>query len=156
MANPRWEDDLDKDATPGKAEDGTQQPKGWRERFPGWETYQGRPNDPRFQAKVDPHVDSRYDTHLNAGSVVPRRPGALVIVMLVTVGVVLFTLFIFLMYYHFQRPSPRIPGQPSSELSAPPIARPGDDLADKVLVLRKHHHSHLVSADYAAEQRRSQ
>ncbi|HEX6880437.1 MAG TPA: hypothetical protein VF135_08745 [Terriglobales bacterium] len=156
MANPRWEDDLENDATPDKAEGGTQQPKGWRERFPGWETYQGRPNDPRFQATVDPHVDSRYDTHLSAGAVVPRRPGPLVIVLLVTVGVVLFTLLIFLMFYHFQRPSPRIPGQSNSLLYAPPVARPADSLADQVLALRKRHHSHLVSADYVTAQRSRQ
>ena len=138
MANPRPEDER-----PG---DDKQSGKNWRDRFPGWETYQGRPNDPRFASKIDPNQDLRFDTNLNPSAVVPRRPGAVIVVLGVTLGIVLLVLLGFLMFRHFQTPSPRTP-QPSQagRLIAPPTARMEDSIADNALPLRKEHHVHRIA-----------
>ena len=138
MANPRPEDEL----RPG---DDKQAGRNWRDRFPGWETYEGRPNDPRFASKIDPNQDLRFDTNLNPSAVVPRRPGLVVVVLGVTLGVLLMVLLGFLMFRHFQTPSPRAP-QPaqSGRLIAPPTARMQDSIADNAFPLRKEHHVHRI------------
>ena len=139
MANPRPDDDLRPDA---------QDPadKTWRERFPGWETYERRPNDPRFASRIDPKRDLRFDTNLNPAAVV-RRPGTVVWVLGITLGIVMFVLLAFWMYRHFQTPSPRSPqAVPSGMVVAPAPARIPDSVADNALPLRKEHHIHEVAS----------
>jgi hypothetical protein len=138
MANPRPEDE--------HRPEGEKRDENWRDRFPGWETYHGKPNDPRFKSKIDPNQDLRFDTNLNPSAVVPRRPGAVVIVLAVTLGIVLLVLLSFLMFRHFQTPSPRTPQTaPSGRLIAPPTVRMEDSIADNALPLRKEHHVHRVA-----------
>jgi hypothetical protein len=139
MANPRPEDEL----RPGA--DKQQPGKNWRDRFPGWETYERKPNDPRFASKIDPNQDLRFNTNLNPSSVVRRRLGPVVVVLGVTLGILLLVLLGFLMFRHFQTPSPRTP-QPSQSgrLIAPPTARMEDSIADNALPLRKEHHVHRM------------
>ena len=139
MANPRPEDEL----RPGAEK---QPDKNWRDRYPGWETYEGKPNDPRFKSKIDPNQDLRFDTNLNPSAVVPRRPGAVVVVLAVTLGIVLLVLLGFLMFRHFQTPSPRAPqASQSGRLIGPPTVRMEDSIADNALPLRKEHHVHRNS-----------
>ena len=139
MANPRPEDEL--------RPDGDRQPdKNWRDRFPGWETYEGKPNDPRFKSKIDPNQDLRFDTNLNPGAVVPRRPGAVVVMLAVALGVLLLVLLGFLMFRHFQTPSPRAPQTTQTgRLIAPATVRMEDSIADNTFPLRKEHHVHRIS-----------
>jgi hypothetical protein len=120
MTNPRREGEFESDpprrpAGPGEPEERTDtapqsgaQPA-WRERFPGWETYEGRPHDPRFEDGEDPTRDPRYDTNLNPSAVVPRRLGLVVWILGITVGILLLVLIGLLFFYRFQQPSPRSP-----------------------------------------------
>ncbi len=115
MAKPRREgnrkeDSLHHPASPGEPNErvGLGR-KGWQEQFPGWETYEGRAHDPRFGTRKDPHEDPRWYTKLNPSSAVPKHPGVLVWALLFFFGIVLLVLFGLLMYYHFQRASPRSP-----------------------------------------------
>jgi hypothetical protein len=101
-------------AGPGEPEERTdtgaiKRGKSWRSRFPGWETYEGQPNDPRFEHGKDPQHDPLYDTRLNPSMVVPRRLGAAVWVLGATIGILLLVLLGWLFFYHFQQPSPRSP-----------------------------------------------
>jgi hypothetical protein len=73
------------------------------------ETFEGRPNDPRFDNSVDPFRDPRFDTHLNAAAVPPKNLGGGLRVVAIVLGLVLFALVIALMYWKFQTPSPRSP-----------------------------------------------
>ncbi len=83
--------------------------KTWKSRFPGWETYEGRARDTRFEHGEDPTHDFRYDTNLNPSSVVPRHLGAVVYVLAVVLGFMLLVFIGLLMFYHFATPSPRSP-----------------------------------------------
>jgi hypothetical protein len=80
------------------------------------ETFEGRPNDPRFEKGLDPFNDPRYDTHLKAGAVPPKNLGGGLRVLAIVIGLVLFALVIALMYWKFQTPSPRSPDGPQSQL----------------------------------------
>ncbi len=114
----------------------------WRERYPGWETFEGRPNDPRFESSRDPAEDPRYDTHLNPGAVITTRAGAVTWVLFIALGVVAMVLIGLVMYYHFQTPSPRSPEHPRTELIQParhPIKPITVALSDSVLPLRSVH-----------------
>lgn len=92
--------------------------KSWRERYPGWETYDGKANDPRLDSG-DPNKDPRYDTHLHSESTLPRG-GAAMWMWVVVLGIVLMTLLAIAMFRHFQQPSPRSPDQGNrSSVSVP-------------------------------------
>ena len=80
------------------------------------ETFEGRPNDPRFENNLDPQRDPRFDTHLNAGMVPPKNLGGGLRVVALVIGLVLFALVIVLMYWRFQTPSPRSPEGPQSRV----------------------------------------
>lgn len=74
-------------------------------------------------------------------------------------GVILLVLVAFLMFRHFQTPSPRAPQTPQTgQLIGPPTVRMEDGIADNALPLRKKHHVHQVSelGAIAAEQSRAQ
>src|SRR5690349_8981905 len=103
MANPR-RDDRDRDPKAG----GNNAAKGgsWRDRFPGWETFQGRVHDPRAERNIDPTKDVRYDTNLKPSSIVHKQ-GLVFWVLLATIGIVLLVLAGYAMYYKFQVPSRR-------------------------------------------------
>lgn len=94
-------------------------PQNWREKYPGWETFEGKPNDPRFESTTDPYKDHRFDTHLNPAAVPPQRPGATFWVLAIFLGLVVGALVIAAMYFHFQRPSPRAPEAPRGQLQQP-------------------------------------
>ena len=83
--------------------------RSWRDRYPGWETYEGKANDPRLDS-TDPNTDPRYDTHLHSNSTLPRGSAAMWL-WLVVLGIVLMTLFAVAMFRHFQQPAPRSPDQ---------------------------------------------
>lgn len=83
--------------------------KAWKSRFPGWETYEGRAREARFEHGEDPTHDFRYDTNLNPSSVVPRHLGAVVYVLGAVLGFLLLVFVGLLMFYHFMTPSPRSP-----------------------------------------------
>lgn len=128
-------DPLVRPASPGESQERVNadlEEKSWREKYPGWETYEGRANDPRFQTMQSPTSDLRYDTNLNPEAVIPREIGPLVIVLGAFLGVVLFGLFIYFMYWHFQRPSPRSPGGQQSSIQEP-IRRIDAALAESLL-----------------------
>jgi hypothetical protein len=125
MANRRREGDREEDpllrsAKPGEppepAHPRDTNAKSWRERYPGWETFEGRPNDPRFATRQNPYQDPRWYTNLNPSFAVPRRPGPLLWILGVALGVLLLLLLVLLMNYHFQRPSPRSPENPRGAL----------------------------------------
>jgi len=117
--------------------------KTWRERFPGWEAIEGRPSVLNSDAEKK---DFRYDTNLNPHVVVPRRPGVLVMILGVTVGILLLLLLSFLMYRNFQRPSPRSPqNSQSGRVIGPASVRMQDAIADNALPLRKQNHVHELS-----------
>lgn len=73
------------------------------------ETFEGRPNDPRFEKGLDPFRDPRYDTQLNAAAVPPKHLGGPLPILAIVLSLVLFALVIALMYWKFQTPSPRSP-----------------------------------------------
>jgi hypothetical protein len=138
MANPRPDDDP-------RPENSQEAEKNWRERFPGWETFDGRPNDPRYGSRIDPNQDIRFSTNLNPSSVVARRPGLVVYALGAFLGLLLLVLLGFLMYRHFQTPAPRSPQpQQTGQLLAPPTARMEDGVADAALPLRREHHVHQL------------
>jgi hypothetical protein len=149
MANPKPEDGLPTPPEGRNSEEASQNSAKWRDRFPGWETFEGKLNDPRFQTNIDPRTDPRYDTHLNPSAVVPRKPGLVIYALGIALGILLLVLLSFLMYRHFQQPSPRSPQAPqSSHLIAPRPARMQESIADEAFPLRKEHHVHLDAADY--------
>jgi hypothetical protein len=123
MANLKPEGDLPRKTDPEKQPGSPSNPpeKSWRDRFPGWETYEGRPNDPRFMTNTDPNKDARYDTNLNPSAVVPRRPGVVALVLGITLGILLLVLLSFLMYHHFRQPSPRSPEKSQSSSLMLPV-----------------------------------
>lgn len=142
-------DPLVRPASPGESQERVNadlEQKSWREKYPGWETYEGRPNDPRFQTTESPNSDLRYDTNLNPEASIPRQIGPLVVVLGAFLGVVLFALLIYFMYWHFQRPSPRSPGVRQSSIEQP--VRPSEAaLADNPLRWPRsevEHPSHVV------------
>lgn len=90
--------------------------KSWKSRFPGWETYEGRPHDPRFAHGADPTHDFRYDTNLNPSAVIPRRLGLVVYVLGAVLGFLLLAAAGALLFYHFMEPSPRSPATPEGKL----------------------------------------
>jgi hypothetical protein len=92
------------------------------------ETFEGRPNDPRFEKGLDPFRDPRFNTNLNAGAVPPKNLGGGLRVLAIVVGLVLFALVIVLMYWEFQKPAPRSPGEPQS-LMSPIVITDGEYLA---------------------------
>jgi hypothetical protein len=139
MANPISDDDRRPDKQ-GEPE------KNWRERFPGWETFEGKPNDPRFASNIDPKKNPRFDTHLNPSATLPRRLGIVPVVLGVAAGILLLVLLSFLMYRHLQQPSPRSPQSlQTGRLIAPPTVRMADSIADNALPLRKEHHVHEIA-----------
>lgn len=86
--------------------------KNWKSRFPGWETYEGHPREPRFEHGEDPSHDFRYDTNLNPSAVVPRKIGLVVYVLGAVLGFLMLTGVGLLLFYHFMQPAPRSPQQP--------------------------------------------
>lgn len=105
-------------AGPGEAEERTDVgavgsgDKTWKSRFPGWETYEGRPREARFEHGEDPSHDFRYDTNLNPSAVVPRRIGLVVYVLGAVLGLLMLTGIGLLLFYHFMQPARRAPQQP--------------------------------------------
>jgi hypothetical protein len=105
-------------AGPGEADERTDTGVGgsgsrnWKSRFPGWETYEGRPHDPRFEHGEDPEHDIRYNTNLNPSAVVPRRVGLVVYVLGAVLGLLMLTGIGLLLFYHFMQPARRSPQQP--------------------------------------------
>ncbi len=118
MTIPKREDEFESSAPrpgePGKRTDAADHlgRKSWKSRFPGWETYEGRPHDPRFEHGADPSHDFRYDTNLNPSAVVPRRLGLLVYVLGAVLGFLLLVGVGLLLFYNFMQPSPRSPQAP--------------------------------------------
>lgn len=96
--------------------------KGWKSRFPGWETYEGRPNDPRFEHGADPTRDPRYDTNLNPSAVVPRRLGLIVYVLGAVLGFLLLVGVGLLLFYQFMEPARRSPATPEGALRSTSVA----------------------------------
>jgi hypothetical protein len=88
------------------------------------ETFEGRPNDPRFEKGLDPFRDPRFDTNLNAAAVPPKNLGGGLRVLAIVLGLVLFALVIVLMYWRFQTPAPRSPEGPQSRV-APIVIKQG-------------------------------
>ncbi len=86
--------------------------KNWKSRFPGWETYEGRPREARFERGEDPTNDFRYDTNLNPAMVVPRRIGLVVYVLGAVLGFLMLTGIGLLLFYNFMQPAPRSPQPP--------------------------------------------
>ena len=86
--------------------------KNWKSRFPGWETYEGRPREARFEHGEDPTYDFRYDTNLNPSFVVPRHIGLVVYVIGAVLGFLLLAGTGLLMFYHFMQPARRSPDGP--------------------------------------------
>lgn len=86
--------------------------KSWKSRFPGWETYEGRPREARFEHGEDPTHDFRYDTNLNPSAVVPRHIGLVVYVLGAVLGFLLLVGVGLLLFYRFMEPSPRSPQGP--------------------------------------------
>jgi hypothetical protein len=126
-------------ASPGEpADSAAASQEDWREKYPGWETFEGKPHDPRFMSSTDPNSDPRYNTDLHEGSVLPRRPGLAMWVWLLVGGIIAFTLISFAMYIHFQKPAPRNPNQ--GEIRQMEPVRPVRAVADAVLPLRMRHH----------------
>lgn len=105
-------------AGPGEAEESTDagvvsiDGKNWKSRFPGWETFEGRPREARFEHGEDPTHDFRYDTNLNPSAVVPRHLGLVVYVLGAVLGFLMLTGFGLLLFYHFMQPARRSPQQP--------------------------------------------
>ncbi|MGE5114824.1 MAG: hypothetical protein ACM3JB_28510 [Acidobacteriaceae bacterium] len=112
-------------AGPGEPEERTDtgdipiRKKGWRSRFPGWETHEGRPREARFEHGEDPTHDIRYDTNLNPSMVVPRRLGLVVYILGAVVGFLLLVLLGLTMFYHFMEPAPRSPANPQGQFRPP-------------------------------------
>ncbi|HEU5403399.1 MAG TPA: hypothetical protein VFU86_18735 [Terriglobales bacterium] len=109
--------------------------KNWKRRFPGWETYEGRPHDPRFEHDEDPSHDIRYDTNLNPSFVIPRRLNLVVYVLGAVLGFLLLVGVGLLLFFHFMQPASRSPQGPqgaahsistslASAIVAPNICRP--------------------------------
>ena len=134
------DDPLLRPASPGEPTDSAEarQRENWRERYPGWETFEGKPNDPRFMSSTDPNADPRYNTDLKNQSTLPGRAGAALWVWLLFVGLVLMTLFGLAMYIHFQKPSPRSPDTQLHHVG--PIRPVSVAVADSMLPLRTRHH----------------
>ncbi len=126
-------------ASPGESSDSAEarQKANWRERYPGWETFEGKPHDPRFMSSEDPNSDLRYNTDLKNGAVLPRRPGLALWVWFLCIGIVLLTLIGFAMYLHFQKPSPRSPQ--NTEMRPVPMRKVNTVVADSLLPLRTRH-----------------
>lgn len=105
-------------AGPGEPEERTEagaireDEKSWRSRFPGWETYEGRARETRFEHGEDPRQDIRYDTNLNPSAVVPRRLGAVVYAILAVLGFIMLVFTGLLLFYNFMAPAPRSPEGP--------------------------------------------
>ncbi len=85
--------------------------RGWKDRFPGWETFEGRSHDPRFDNSEDPSHDFRYDTNLNPSSVVPRL-GVVSYVIGAVLGFLLLVAIGLLLFFHFMPPARRSPQGP--------------------------------------------
>ncbi len=144
MTNPdkiHGDDPLERPASPGEAADAARaQQKNWRDRFPGWETFEGKPHDPRFESTLDPNRDSRYDTKLSGATTLPHRPGLALWVWALFLGLVAMSLLGLLMYYHFQTPSPRHPSATErTQVQPAPIRPVRAVLADTLLPLRVRH-----------------
>lgn len=144
MANPnRIPDDENRDLTrpstdgPLTSADGQER----RERYPGWETFHGKPHDPRFETTLDPNRDERYNTNLKGAAVLPNKPGPAVWVWFAFLGVVLGVLFSLLMFWHFQTPSPRDPKQ--AQVQSAPIRDVNTLITDSFLPLVVRHRLRL-------------
>ena len=125
-------------ASPGEPADSAEaRQKDRREKYPGWETYEGKPHDPRFMSTTDPNADARYNTDLHEGAVLPRRAGLAMWVWFLFIGIVVLSLLGLAMYIHFQKPSPRSPEQ--SEIRRMEPVRPVRAVADAMLPLRMRH-----------------
>lgn len=135
------DDPLERPASPGEAADAARaQQKSWRERFPGWETFEGNPNDPRFEDTTDPTRDPKYDTRVSGAATLPRRPGLALWAWAIFLGLIAMSLLALLMYYHFHTPSPRHPSAiEKTEMQPPPIRPPEAVIADTLLPLRTQH-----------------
>jgi hypothetical protein len=147
MANPKQEDDpsLRPDQAGRQGSDAAETGN-WRDRFPGWQTFEGKPRNP---LPPDPHRKRPSDITPDPGSAIPRRPGPLVVILGITLGLLLLALIAFLMFRHSQQSSPRSPEVPqSSQLIAPASARMEDSIADEALPLRKEHHVHAYAPEH--------
>ena len=112
MANPILDDDGQQRKPDTDSKEANRAQAGWRERFPGWDTVQGNVNNPAKNSN-NPTLDSKFDTR---SPFVVRRPGPLVLLLLVTLGILLFLLLTFLMYQRFQKPAPRSPETPQAHV----------------------------------------
>jgi hypothetical protein len=141
MANPIPDDESVSDKRQGAA-------KSWRDRFPGWEAYEGKSNRPRFvfNSDTEPNKEIRRDANLIPNTAAPQRRGLLVVTLGIAVGILLLLLLSFLVYRRFQQPSPRNPqNTQTGRLIAPALVRMEDGIADHVFPLRKQHHVHQLS-----------
>lgn len=130
MGNPKREGEFEsgpprRPAGPGEPEERTDTgaipvgKKGWRSRFSGWETYEGRAREARFEHGEDPTHDIRYDTNLNPSMVIPRHLGLVVYVLGAVAGFLLLVFVGLAMFYHFMEPAPRSPANPHGQFHAP-------------------------------------
>lgn len=115
-------DPLRRSATPGDPQDSLEasQKRGWREKYPGWETIHGKPNDPRFKGKIDPNADIRFNTNVNTSATLPRRAGLAFWVWLVVIGIVLMVLMAYAFYMRYPKKVPRSPEQTRIQLQPNP------------------------------------
>jgi hypothetical protein len=128
MTNPNTvpddeQDPLRRSATPGEPQDSLEasQRQGWREKYPGWETIHGKPNDPRFKGKLDPNTDIRFNTNLNTSATLPRRAGLAFWVWLVVIGIVLMVLMAYAFYIRYPKKAPRSPEQTQIDVQPMPV-----------------------------------
>jgi hypothetical protein len=144
MANPnRVPDDENRDLSRPSTEEPLLSANGqeMRERNPGWETFHGKPHDPRFEDTLDPNKDERYNTNLKGAAVLPSKPGPTVWVWFAFLGVVLGVLFSLLMFWRFQTPSPRAPMQ--AQVQSAPIRDVNTFITDSFLPLVVRHRIRL-------------
>jgi hypothetical protein len=119
MANPILDDDGRQREPQTDSKEASRTQSGWREKFPGWDTVQGNVNNPAKNSS-NPTLDPRFDTR---NGLVVRRPGPVVLILLVTLGVLLFLLLAFFMYQRFQTPSPRSPETPQAQMQILDVGR---------------------------------
>jgi hypothetical protein len=86
--------------------------KNWKNRFPGWETYEGRPREVRFEHGKDPTHDFRYDTNLNPSAVIPRHLSLVVYIVGAVLGFLFLVAVGLLLFFHFMQPARRSPQEP--------------------------------------------
>ncbi len=145
MANPNKtpdeNDPLRRSATPGEPQDSLEasQNTGWRERYPGWETIHGKPNDPRFMSNVNPDDDPRFSTNLKTSATLPRSAGLAFWVRLLFMGIILMALMGFAFYLRYPKKVPRSPEQTMMRVHPEPVWAVNRVVADSLLPLRAVH-----------------